>query len=47
VYQNKFSCIHPEQLKGEPKDYSAEQIAICHPREKGHPCEIKERKKEL
>jgi hypothetical protein len=25
------TCIHPENLKGEPKDCSAEQIAICHP----------------
>jgi hypothetical protein len=37
--QNKSSCIHPEQLKGEYNDCSAEQIAICHPGEEGHPCE--------
>ena len=43
--QNKSSCIHPEQLKGEPKDCSAEQIAICHPGEKGHSCEAEESEK--
>ena len=37
--QSKSSCTHPEQLKGEPKDCSAEQITICHPGEEGHPCE--------
>jgi hypothetical protein len=42
-----LGCIHPKQLKGEFKDCSAEQIAICHPREKGQPCEMKEGKKEL
>jgi hypothetical protein len=40
--QSKSSCIHPEQLKGEPKDCSAEQIAICHPGEEGHACETEE-----
>ena len=37
--QDKSSGIHPEQLKGEPKDCSAEQITICHPGEEGHTCE--------
>jgi hypothetical protein len=40
--QEKSSCVHPENLKGEPKDCSAEQIAICHPGEEGHPCETEE-----
>jgi hypothetical protein len=40
--QSKSSCIHPEQLKGEPKDCLAEQIAICHPDEEGHSCEAEE-----
>jgi len=44
--QSKSSCTHPEQLKGEPKDCSAEQIAICHPGDNGHPCEIEEVEKE-
>jgi hypothetical protein len=44
--QNKWVCPHPENLKGETKDCSAEQIAICHPREKGPPCEIEEKKKD-
>jgi hypothetical protein len=44
--QTKSSCIHPENLKGEPKDCSAEQTAICHPGEKSHPCEMEEVKKE-
>ncbi len=43
--QSKSSCTHPEQLKGEPKDCSGEQIAICHPGEKGHPCEAEESEK--
>ena len=40
--QSKSSCIHPEQLKGEPQDCSAEQIAICHPGEESHSCETEE-----
>ena len=40
--EDKLTCIHPEILKEEPKDCSAEQIAICHPVEKGHPCETEE-----
>ena len=40
--QSKSSCTHLEQLKGEPKDCSAEQIAICHPGEEGHACETEE-----
>jgi hypothetical protein len=40
--QSKSGCTHPENLKGEPKDCSAEQIAICHPGEKDHPCEMEE-----
>jgi len=46
VCQNKPNCIHPEKLEGEPKDCSGEQIAICHPGKKGHPCEIEVGKKE-
>jgi len=44
--QSKSSCSHPENLKGEPKDCSAEQIGICHPGDNGHPCEIEEAEKE-
>jgi len=44
--QSKSGCTHPEHLKGESKDCSAEQIAICHPGEKGHPCEREEGEKE-
>ena len=40
--KEKSTCIHPENLKGEPKDCSAEQIAIYHPGEEGHPCETEE-----
>ena len=40
--QDKSSCIHPEQLKGEPKDCSAEQIAICHPGEEKDSCKNEE-----
>lgn len=36
---------HPEKLKAESKDCSAEKTAICHPGEKGHPCEIGEGEK--
>jgi hypothetical protein len=43
--QSKSSCIHPEKLKGEPRECSVEQIAICHPGEKGHPCETEESEK--
>jgi hypothetical protein len=43
--EDKSTCIHPENLKGEPKDCSAEQIATCHPEEKGHPCEPDESEK--
>ena len=39
------TCIHPENLKGELKNCSGEQIAICHPGERGHPCEPEESKK--
>jgi hypothetical protein len=44
--QSKSSCSHPENLKIEPKDCSAEQIAICHPGDKRHPCETEEAEKE-
>jgi len=44
--QSKSGCSYPENLKGKPEDCSAEQIAICHPGEKGHPCEIEEGEKE-
>jgi len=40
--QSKSGCTQPENLKGDPKDCSAEQIAICHPGEKSHPCEAEE-----
>ena len=40
--QDKSSCIHPEQLKGEPKDSSAEQIIICHPGEEDHSCDAED-----
>lgn len=43
--QSKTSCIHPENLKGKPEDCSVEQISICHPEEKGHPCEEEESQK--
>jgi hypothetical protein len=44
--QDKSGCTHPENLKGGAKDCSAEQIAICHPGEKGHPCGIEAAEKE-
>jgi hypothetical protein len=37
--QSKSGCTQPKNLKGDPKDCSAEQIAICHPGEEGHPYE--------
>jgi hypothetical protein len=37
--QSKSGCINPENLKEEPRDCSAEQIAICHSGEESHPCE--------
>ena len=40
--QSKSSCIYPEQLKGEPKDCSVEQITICHPGEEDHSCETED-----
>jgi hypothetical protein len=40
--QEKSTCIRPENLKGEPKDCSAEQIAICHPGEEGYSCEVED-----
>lgn len=43
--QSKSDCISPENLKGEPKDCSAEQIGVCHPGEDGHACETEESKK--
>ena len=44
--QGNKGCEHPEQLKGEPKDCSPEQMANCHPQAKPgeHPCT--EKKKE-
>jgi ABC-type multidrug transport system ATPase subunit len=42
VCQSKSGCTHPENLKGEPKDCSAEQIAICHSGEEGRICESEE-----
>jgi hypothetical protein len=43
--EDKSTCIHTENLKGEPKDCSAEQVAICHPGEGGHSCETEESEK--
>ncbi len=40
--QSQSRCLHPENLKGEPKDCSPEQISICHPGEEGHRCEAEE-----
>lgn len=38
-------CMHPEKLKGKPKECSPEQIKECHGDQEVHPCEIKEEKK--
>jgi hypothetical protein len=43
--QSESGCTQPENLKGAPKDCSAEQINVCHPGEKGHPCEAEESEK--
>jgi hypothetical protein len=43
--ESKSGCTHPENLKGQPKDCSAEQMVICHPGGKGHPCESEESEK--
>ena len=43
--QSKSGCTQPENLRRDPKDCSAEQIAICHPGEKSHPCEAEESEK--
>jgi hypothetical protein len=43
--QSKSTCSHPENLEGKPEDCSAEQIAICHPGEEGHPCETEKSEK--
>jgi hypothetical protein len=44
--QDKSGCAQPENLKGKPENCSVEQIAICHPGEKAHPCERGEGDKE-
>ena len=36
--QCKDKCRKPDQLKGEPKDCSPEQIKKCHGDAKEHPC---------
>jgi hypothetical protein len=43
--QSKSGCTHPENLKGEAKDCSVEQIAICHTGEEGHSCETEKSEK--
>jgi hypothetical protein len=43
--QEKSSCSHPENSKEEPRECSAEQIAICHPDGESHSCEAKESEK--
>jgi hypothetical protein len=39
------SCQKPEQLKGEPKDCSPDQIKECHGSTKDHPCVAKNKGK--
>ena len=34
----KQKCRKPEDLKGEPRDCSPEQIAECHGTDAEHPC---------
>jgi len=38
----KPKCQKPENLKGDPKDCSPEQIRKCHGDAKQHPCTKKE-----
>jgi hypothetical protein len=35
---DKKCCERPDQLKGDPKDCSPEQIQKCHKSEEGHSC---------
>lgn len=35
---SKQNCQKPEELKGQPKDCSPEQIEKCHGSGQGHPC---------
>jgi len=37
----KQTCEHPERLKGQPGQCSAEQIKECHGDAKAHPCDKK------
>lgn len=36
--ENKEGCQKPENLKGNPKDCSPEQIRECHGEAEDHPC---------
>ena len=38
---NKKECQKPEELKGDPKECSPEQIRKCHGDVAEHPCEPK------
>jgi hypothetical protein len=40
--EEKKGCEHPEELKGDPKECSPEQIRKCHGDTEGHPCEPKD-----
>ncbi len=40
--QGKGNCQKPENLKGNPRDCSPEQIRECHGDVKEHPCTAKE-----
>jgi hypothetical protein len=42
VCEKKKGCKHPEELKGDPKECSPEQIRKCHGDAEGHPCEPKD-----
>ena len=36
--ESKDKCQKPDQLKGEPKDCSPDQVEKCHGDAKEHPC---------
>jgi DNA-binding transcriptional ArsR family regulator len=38
----KSECAHPEKLKGDPSECTAEQIRECHGEVAEHPCESEE-----
>ena len=42
MFKNESCCQKTEKLKGKPEECTPEQIAECHPDEKGHPCEERE-----